>query len=95
MISLLLPDVEMTTSEEEVAWMVLDWLQSDMAGAHDNLLQAKVQQAAQANKMWQDNFEFQIDNRTLVCTKDKHRLYKKKVKREWQNLCQDTMVLLL
>ncbi|KAG6901155.1 hypothetical protein C0995_016405 [Termitomyces sp. Mi166 len=56
----LLPTIEPVSTKEEVAQKIIERLQTDTATAQDNLVQAKIQQAAQANKGHRDDMEFSI-----------------------------------
>ncbi|KNZ75142.1 hypothetical protein J132_04627 [Termitomyces sp. J132] len=47
--------------------------------AWDNLLQAKIQQAVQSNKMHLDDLPFVVGNHILVLTRDKRQQYKSKL----------------
>lgn len=67
----LLPVLEQVGLEEETPQRVIDRLAVNMAMAQDNLVQAKIQQAAQANKSCLNDCKFQIGVRVLVCTQDK------------------------
>lgn len=74
----LIPAVEPPQSEEDVARKIIERLAVDTATAQDNMWQAKVQQAVQANKSRSDDCNFQIGDKVLVCTKDTQRMFKRR-----------------
>lgn len=64
--------------EVERAKQLLDCLADDVQEAKDNLLQAKVLQAAQANKHHGAEVVYSVDDRVMLSTFHRHREYVQK-----------------
>lgn len=86
MILTLLPHEELIILEEETACNVVMRFIIDTLTTQNNLLQAKMQQAMQANKTQADDCQFKVGNHVLICTKNKKRLYKKKEQKRVEKL---------
>ncbi|GLB45211.1 putative retrotransposable element tf2 155 kda protein type 1-like [Lyophyllum shimeji] len=62
--------------EEVAARDIVERLKFDTATAQDNLIQAKIQQASQANKSRLDDFAFRPGDRVRLSTKNRRRAFK-------------------
>ncbi|KNZ72412.1 hypothetical protein J132_03378 [Termitomyces sp. J132] len=51
--------------DKTVARTIIEQLKTDTAMARDNLTQAKIQQAAQPNRSWLDDFPFEVGEQVL------------------------------
>ena len=67
---------ELHTDTDELARQVLARLQTDVRDAQDNLLLAKITQAAQANKRRTLTFPFKVGQRVRLSSKNRRRDYK-------------------
>lgn len=64
--------------EEEITRTLISQMENDLLVAKDNLLQAKISQAAQANKHRATDFTFKLEDRVMISTT--HRRHEYKVK---------------
>ena len=73
---LVLPDVVNTSEEDERAQHVIKFIENIRMEAQDNLLRAKISQAAQANKSRSLTFPFVIGGRVRLSTLNRRHEYK-------------------
>lgn len=67
----LITPIVMTMPEEQRAWELIDRVEQDIFEAQDNLLKAKVTQAAYANLTRNEDLELDIGDRVMLSTKNR------------------------